>query len=200
MRNLTCNCNHTFEADLNDLVNLDEEPQQLIALASGNFMSARCPACGTILKPEFPLRLLWPSHNVEYFVIPEWDSVEPENSETYPKDVELLIGYPELADRIAVIQANLNPMGIEALKYYLLLKASEAAPDASPTICFHARTESYLEFHLHGLREGEAAITRIPSGVYERTLADYLANPDVEPFSSLRKGSYLSVRNLMEPA
>jgi hypothetical protein len=200
MRILTCNCDHTFEADLNDLVNLDEEPQQLTALSSGNFMSTLCPACGTVLKPEFPLRLVWPSHNVEYFVIPEWDSVEHENSESYPEDVELLVGYPELADRIAVIDANLNPVAVEALKYYLLLKASEAAPDASATVWFHSRTDVYLEFHLHGLREGEAAITRIPSSVYERTLSDYSANPDAEPFISLRKGTYLSVRNLMEPA
>ena len=200
MRILTCNCDHTFEADLSDLVNLDDEPQQLTALASGNFMSATCPACGAILKPEFPLSLVWPSHNVEYYVIPEWDSVEPENSDAYPKNVELLVGYPELADRIAVIQANLNPVAVEALKYYLLLKASEAAPDASATVWFHSRTDGYLEFHLHGLREGEAAITRIPSSVYERTLADYSANPAAEPFISLRKGSYLSVRNLMEPA
>ena len=200
MRILTCNCDHTFEADLNDLVNLDEEPQQLIALASGNFMSAICPACATILKPEFPLTLVWPSHRIEYFVIPEWDSVEPENSGTYPKDIEILVGYPELADRIAVIQANLDPVAVEALKYYLLLKASEAAPDASAIVWFHSRTDEYLEFHLHGLREGEAAITRIPSSVYDRTLADYSAHPDSEPFISLRKGSYLSVRNLMEPA
>jgi hypothetical protein len=200
MRSITCPCNHVFEADIPDSIDLDADSSQLKALADGDFLAITCPSCGYVSKPEFPLEVVWASHDLTLKVIPELERgdfyLQPTVS---PGDAQVVIGYPELADRIAVVAAGLDVLAIEALKYYLLVKAEEAAPDAEVGAWFSGRTDDIIEFHLHGLREGEVAVSRVPFALYERTLADSRADADSEPFASLRFGPYLSVQNILRP-
>lgn len=198
MRSITCPCTHVFEADVPEIVDLDADPTQLSALADGTFLAITCPNCGYESKPEFALTVVWPSHKAELKVLPEIDRGEFYR-EPPKEDTQVVIGYPELADRIAVIASGLDLVAVEALKYFLLLKAEEAVPDAEVGAWFSARTGDVVEFHLHGLREGEVAISRVPFALYERTLADSRANPKAEPFASLRFGPYLSVQNILRP-
>ena len=114
------------------------------------------------------------------------------------KDTEVLIGFAELADRVAVLDSNLSPLAIETLKYHLTIKARKSGTDIKPVILFEKRTENGdLEFHIHGLKKDEVAITHIPYALYETIYKDTLANPDNELFTSLRNGAYLSVQNIL---
>jgi hypothetical protein len=88
---------------------------------------------------------------------------------------------------------------VEALKYYLLLKAGESYPEEEIGAWYQGRSPDSLEFHLHGIREGEVAVTRLPLSIYEKTLADFIKHPRGEIFTSLRVRSYLSVQNMMRP-
>ncbi|MFA6508807.1 MAG: CpXC domain-containing protein [Treponemataceae bacterium] len=198
MRTIVCSCDASFDADLPDSIDLDQQPQQVEALLSGSFMTVTCPTCGRKLKPEFPLRLTWGSRGVKLYVIPELD--RPELAEMDEKGIEsiFVVGYPELADRIAVISADLEPMAIEALKYYLLVKAAEADPNAEASAWFHALNADTIDFHVHGLRPGEVAVSKVPRSLYERTLAEFRAHPDSEPFRSIQNGKYISVQNLFK--
>ncbi|GAB1481237.1 hypothetical protein MASR2M78_00520 [Treponema sp.] len=198
MKKISCSCNHVFEADLRDLIDIDQDTAELEKLAAGTFMTFTCPSCGTTVKPEYPIRVIWPSHNFDASVIPELDRGSFERGELRIEN-SLLVGYLELSDRIAVLKAKLEPIAIEALKYYLLLKADEAKPDAEVSAWFQNYSGDSIEFHLHGLRANEVAVSRIPYSLYERTLADFHADENAEPFVSLRKGPYLSVQNLLKP-
>jgi hypothetical protein len=95
-----------------------------------------------------------------------------------------------------VVAAGLDPLTVEALKYYLLLKAAEADPDAETSAWFHSVGNDFIEFHVYGLRPGEAAVSRIPRSLYERTLAESIAHAESEPFRSIAAGRYVSVQNL----
>jgi hypothetical protein len=186
-------------------IDLDLQSEYIEQILSGDFMAFTCSSCGKRHKPEFPITLIWPSRNRRFEVLPELERGEfyrkkrPAPRKSAEK-FEYLIGYPELVDRIAVLRDGLEPIAIEGLKYYLLLKAEENNPAGELSIWYHKQESDNLEFHLHGLRKDEVAVTRVPRSLYEKTLGDYKKSPKNELFSSLCARSYLSVQNLKEPA
>ncbi|MCA1951092.1 MAG: CpXC domain-containing protein [Treponema sp.] len=197
---ITCQCEHPFEVEIPDEVNLDQNPNAIEELCNGSFLTIVCPSCDSPLKPEFPLIIDWPSRNLHLQVLPEFDRGAFYRGQTKHADqAEVVIGYPEAADRIIVIKEGLEPIIIEALKYYLLLKADETNPEAEATAWFVGKQGDYLEFHVHGLRNEEVAVSRIPYSVYTKTREEYRKNPDAEPFKSIKSGAYTSVQNLLRP-
>jgi predicted nucleic-acid-binding Zn-ribbon protein len=46
MRSITCPCNHVFDANIPETIDLDSDKSQLDALADGTFMTVTCPSCG----------------------------------------------------------------------------------------------------------------------------------------------------------
>ena len=201
---ITCPCGVVFSADVDEEINLDQDPQCIDRIMDGSFMNFICPGCGKKHKPEFPLIVVWPGKNIKIEVLGELDRGEFYRRKKDPPGTETIIGYPELADRLAVIRDGLEPVAVEALKYYLLLKAEETYPDLQISAWYHSpesnsgKSES-IEFHLHGIRPDEIAVSRMPWSLYEKTLAEYRKNPRQELFSSLRTRSYLSVQNMQRP-
>ena len=195
---ITCQCEHQFNVDIPELVNLDTNPKAIDELCNGTFLTIVCPSCDTPLKPEFPLTIEWPSHSMQLQILPEFD-----RGAFYLHQIkktssgEIVIGYPEAADRIMVVKEGLNPIIIEALKYYLLLKADETNPEAEASAWFSGKQGDFLEFHVHGLRNDEVAVSRIPFSVYTKTLTEYQKDPEIEPFKSLHFEGYVSVQNLL---
>ncbi len=194
---ITCQCEHVFDVTIPDSINLDEEPHYIEELYNGTFLRVTCPSCDMVLKPEFPLIIIWPSRKLELSVIPEFDRNAFYHEKYTISTPDVIIGYPEAADRIMVLKEGFDPHIIEALKYYLLLKAEETNPDAEISVWFSGRDSDTLEFHIHGLKTDEVAISRIPLSLYEKTLAAYKNDPTSEPFRSLQVGPYLSVQNLL---
>jgi hypothetical protein len=204
-RKIPCFCDNTFTVEVPEEIDLDLHPQYIDEIMAGSFMIFTCASCGKKHKPEFPITLLWPSHFIRFEVIPELERGEfyrrkkdPPFSVKPPiEKVETIIGYPELADRIAVLRDGLEPYAIEGVKYFLLLKAYETYPEEEISIWYQNRGPEGLEFHIHGLKQDEVAVTRLPLALYEKTLGDYKKHPKGEPFVSLRVRSYLSVQNMM---
>jgi hypothetical protein len=201
---ITCFCENAFEVEVPEEIDLDKSPQYLDEIQNGSFFSYTCPSCGKTHKPEFPLSVLWPSKKFRFEVFPELERGEfyrrkkpPENKT--PLAFETIIGYPEMADRLAVIKDGFEPAAAEAIKYYLHLKAEEQYPDEEIDIWYYASDDSSLEFHVHGLREEEVAVMKIPLSLYQKTLDDYKAHPKKELFTALKVRGYLSVKNTMRP-
>jgi hypothetical protein len=132
-------------------------------------------------------------------VIPELERGEfyRDKKDTYK--FETIISYPEMADRLSVINDGLEPVIIEALKAYLLDKAAESYPDKEVNAWYHSNSPDGIEFHLDGIRHGEVAVMRIPKEVYDKTFHDYKKNPKNGIFPSLCVRSYLSVQNYLRP-
>jgi len=207
-RKIQCFCDKVFEVEVPEEINLDANPAYLDEIKNGSFFNFTCPACGKKHKPEFPLSILWPSKNLRFEVLPELErgGFYRRKKNSKQKDAaETIIGYPEMADRLAVIHDGFEPAPIEAIKYYLQLKAEEQYPDEELEIWYFGFStggdqlgiESYLEFHIHGIKENEVAVMKVPLSLYDKTLHDYKSNPKMEMFSILRVQTYLSYKNTM---
>lgn len=245
---IPCLCDNAFTVELPQEIDLDREGRYLEEILDGSFMNFRCPSCGKLHKPEFAVRLVWPSRNVQLELIPElergaflrresgkgprgiWGGGKKRPAAGDPDTgkadlpVETVIGYPELLDRIAVLRDGLDSTAVEAIKYFLLLKAEDSRledpPDAGPREntpsppekgelrAWYRRkgpsmdsggTGEILEFHLEGLREGELAVSRIPRSLYEKTLEESRGGKKNDPYRGLCVGTYISARNMFSP-
>ena len=112
---------------------------------------------------------------------------------------ETLIGYPEMAERLMILRDDLEPIAVEALKYYLFVKAQENNPDGEIGVWYQGVNQGSLEFHIQGLKEDSIAVMKIPLDLYAKTLRDYTDQPKSELYNSLRFGNYCSVQNMMRP-
>ncbi|MDR0387108.1 MAG: CpXC domain-containing protein [Treponema sp.] len=201
-RDIPCLCENTFTVEVPEEINLDEQLLYLDAILDGTFMSFVCSICGKTHKPEFPVKVLWPSRNLVMEVLPQEERAfffRRKKKNRKADEAETVIGYDELADRLAVIRDGLEPVVIEALKYYFHLKAGEFCPDTETGVRYRRKNAGGLEFHLYGLRRDSVAITNVPLEMYEKTLAEFKRRPKGEPFASLRFGSCLSAQNMMLP-
>jgi hypothetical protein len=196
---ITCPCENSFTVEVDEEIDLDQKPDQIEEILNGTFMTFFCPSCGKKHKPEFPVTLQWLSKKIRIEVLPELDRGEYYRRKKDPPGTETVIGYPEMADRLSVIQDGLEPAAIEALKYLLQVKAEETYPDAEISIWYQGKGSDSIEFHIHGIKALEVAVTHIPLHVYEKTVADFIKHPKNELFSSLRKRSYLSIQNNIRP-
>jgi len=196
---ITCLCGTNILIDYEENIDLDQEPKYLEEISIGKFMTYTCSFCGKKNKPEFPITIEWKSKNLTMRVIPELERGEfyRDKKDTYK--FETIISYPEMADRLAVINDGLDPVAIEALKAFLVDKAAENYPDKDVNAWYHLSDPSFIEFHLDGIRQGEVAVMKIPHEVYKKTLDDFKKNPKHGIFPSLRVRSYLSVQNYLRP-
>ena len=210
-RKITCFCDNTFDVEAPEEIDLDSTSGYFDEIQNGTFMNFTCPSCGKKHKPEFPLSVLWPSKNLRFEVFPELERGEfyrrkktpPEKG---PYTLETIVGYPELADRLAIIRDGFEPAAVETIKYFLQLKAEEQYPDDEIDIWYFSSKEAdgsggqgVLEFHIHGIRQNEVAVMKVPFSLYQKTFDDYTKNPKSETFSALRVRTYLSVKNTMIP-
>lgn len=206
---IPCYCDNTFDVDVPAEINLDSNSEYFDQIQAGTFLNFTCPGCGKKHKPEFPLSVLWPSKQLRFEVFPELERGDFYRRKDTPsvKDknaLETIIGYPELADRLALIRDGFEPAPVEAIKYNLHLKAEDQYPDAELDIWYAGfvnggNDSAFLKFHIHGIRKDEVAVIKIPHSVYQKTWDDFRKNPKSETFSVLRVRTYLSVKNTMRP-
>jgi hypothetical protein len=201
-RKIPCFCDNSFEVEVPEEIDLDKNNEYLSEIQNGRFLNFTCSSCGKNHKPEFPILILWPSKNQRFEVFPEMDRGEfyrgrKNSTEKSLYPTETIIGYPELADRLAVIRDGFDPVPVEVIKYYLQLKAEEQYPDDELDIWYFGSNKDDIEFHIHGIKDNEVAVMKVPISLYQKTMEDYIANPKKEIFGILRVGSYLSVKNTM---
>jgi len=202
IKNFSCLCGANIQLDYSEEIDIDEKSEYLDEIHSGSFMSVSCNSCGKKHKPELKITIVWKSKNLKMEIIPELERGEYYRYLKKKKNnqsVQTIIGFPEMADRLAVIKDELEPVVIETLKSFLLTKAAENYPDNDINAWYYSRVGEGIEFHLDGIRHDEIAVMKIPQEIYAKTLDDYKKHPKKEIYTSLRAGSYLSVRNLSRP-
>ena len=197
MRSLTCPCETVFDADLPDFVDLDASPDTVTEILNGTFLSARCPNCGNLVKPDVSVRITSASRSLDLQVVPELDRWSfYRGAVSVPKGTEVVIGYRELAERIRESQDGLSHAAMEIIKYFLLARAEQDSPEADIVIEYAGREDDRLEFDIWGLKEGEAGLIRVPDALYQKTLSELPHKSAEEPFSRIFSGTYRSIRIL----
>lgn len=197
MATITCKCEAQIETPLPDTVDLDREPVRLEGLRSGDFLSVHCDNCGATVRPELAVRVRWNSRRTDVFVLPEIERLSFYSGHAaVPRNAEVLIGYPELFERIRTLDAGLDPRAVEIVKYYLQEKAEETSPEADIDIYFESLEAGKLTFHVEGVKQGEVGIVRLPMEKYEQVALGLGETASREPFAELFKGSYRSLRKL----
>jgi uncharacterized small protein (DUF1192 family) len=196
---LHCPCKNVFSIDYDEEINLDANPDIIEKIMDGTFMHYTCSKCGKNHKPEFHISIIWDAKKIKMDVLPELERGEFYRRKKDPPNMVTIIGYPEMAERIAVLRDELEPIAVEALKYFLFMKADEHYPENNISVWYQHKAMDNLELHIHGIRENEVAVSRVPLQMYQTILTDYKKKPRSEPFSSLKHRTYISLQNMLWP-
>jgi len=199
MRKITCFCEHVFEVDAPELLDLDTEVKAENEIFEGSFMAYTCPNCGKLVKPELSCRIVSKKKGIDLFMFPETERLDfYHEREHEPKGSSVVIGYSELVERLHVLNAKLVPEAVEVLKYFLYQKAESVNPEADISVFFEKVDADSLEFHILGIKADQIAVMKVPLNFYEEAIKDCKERKDEEPFASIIKGSYISVMNMFK--
>ena len=200
-RRIVCFCEHAFDADVPDSIDLGTQPEVEQAIIDGEFLSIRCPNCGKVLKPEFPVLIEDPQAENSIFFVPELDrSAYFRDSLSYSlrEATRVAIGYEELVEKFLLKRYNLDDRVVEIAKYYLLSKIMENEPgDKEVRILFSKREQDIIFFNVLGLKKDEVGILKVPMATVEKIGSRLAEKKQQEPFSEILKAPYISINNLL---
>jgi hypothetical protein len=199
-REIICFCEHRFDADIPDSVDLGREPEVEQAILSGEFLNLRCPNCGKVLKPEFPVLIEDPEAENSVFFVPELDrGVYFRGALPYSlrEANRVAIGYEELVEKFLLKQYDLDDRAVEIVKYYLLSKIMEDySGETELRILFSKQEGETLLFNLIGLKENEVGVLKVPMQTLRKAESQLDEKRQQEPFSEILKGPYVSINKL----
>lgn len=194
-RKVVCYCDRDFEVDLPDQVELNPEMEE--AILKGSFMSTKCPHCGKLLKPEFPVRVKNLERGIDIFMVPEQDrNVFYDNSLPYSikEGMSVVIGHRELIEQLLVIKSALDMRAVEIVKFYLLKKAlNDYDSEERLSIIFTGKEQDMLVFHIFGLKKDQLGIVHVALEKYQRIVQELDARVKEEPFGVLLAPPYVSI-------
>ncbi|HUZ16870.1 MAG TPA: CpXC domain-containing protein [Spirochaetia bacterium] len=196
---ITCFCESELEIEVPESVDLSEDDALEERILSGAFLSFRCGQCGKILKPELPLSVRDSSRGMELFLVPELERgayFMGKTSYAVSDAVHgrIVIGYPELVEKLKIARSGLDDRVVELIKYLLGQKT-----DGSDTIqiLFHEGDAERLTFHILGLKEGEVGVSKVPRSFYERMEGELEARSADEPYRSIVEPPYVSINKMI---
>jgi hypothetical protein len=207
-RRIACFCEKVFEVDLPTVIDLSARPEAADEVLRGEFMAVSCPACGKRLTPEFPCRFTGvPAGTIgtiEIELVPEAERVAylaGRLGRDIGKPDRVVIGVPELAEKLAIFRSGLDDRAVEVLKFMLVTRPGrdgEPSPAAGRevVVTFRGIEAGRLLFHIAGLRETEVAVARIEQSLYDRIAADLANRLAAEPFRDFCAPPYVSVRRV----
>jgi hypothetical protein len=200
-RRIVCFCEHAFDAEIPDSIDLGEQPEVEQAIVDGEFLSIRCPNCGKVLKPEFPVLIEDPQAENSVFFVPELDrSAFFRGTLAYSlrEANRVAIGYEELVEKFLLKRYNLDDRVVEMVKYYLLSKIMEDEPeDKEVRILFSKQEGDTVAFNVLGFKKDEVGILKVPMSTVEKISSQMPEKKQQEPFSEILKAPYISINNLL---
>lgn len=201
-RRIACFCQATFEAELPTAADMSADPEIGELILDGSFMAATCPACGRRLTPEFPFRLTGVKGFGEIFMVPEADRVAYDRGTlgyATGSPGRVVVGFPELAEKVLVAGLGLDDRVIEIMKYYLLTGSgggAEAEAEREIGILYRGREGERHLFHIVGMKENEVGVARLAEELYVKIAADVESRVKEEPFQDFCVPPWVSLRRI----
>jgi hypothetical protein len=197
MKKVTCRCDAVVEIDVPDIIDLDADPSGLARLADGDSPSAVCPRCGALVRAELPLRVKSATRGLDAVVLSDMERLSAYRGKADPSGSgEILLGYQELFERARILRDGFDPKAVEALKYVLQGKAEESEPEADVSVFYNGLKDGSLEFHILGLKSGQAGVVKLPRTSYDRIASDIGSAVSKEPYKTIFSGRYKSIKKL----
>jgi hypothetical protein len=200
VREIECYCGQRVETDFPETVDLDAAPGAADEILEGTFMSLECPHCGTMLKPELPVRVRSASTGLDVYLVPELDrnAFARGSLSGLPADAaRVAIGYPELVEKLRIWRTGLDDAAVEVVKYYLLSRALEDEEQRDVRILFVGREDDgRLRFQIEGLKDREVALSRVPEATYNKAKERLHEIAGEDPFREMLQPPYVSVNRI----
>ena len=198
-RHIACFCESSFDAEIPESADLASDAGVEQQILSGDFMAVTCPACGKRLTPEFPFRLTGVRTAGEVFLVPQVDRgayLLGTLDYAVGNPGRVVIGFPELAEKVLIFGRGLDDRVIEIMKYYLLTGAAgpEQEGESDVSLLYRGEEEGKHLFHILGMKEGEVGVARLAGGIYSKIAADVERRVLEEPFREFCEPPWVSLR------
>jgi hypothetical protein len=199
-RHIACFCENSFDAQIPESADLAADPGVQELIQSGDFMAVSCPSCGKRLTPEFPFRLTGVMKVGEIFLIPEADRaafVRGRLEYDVGKPGRIVVGFPELAEKVLICARGLDDRVIEIMKYYLLTGAAAGGDqehDKDVTLAYRGVEGDKHLFHILGIKAGEVGVARLAGQFYQKIASDVESRVREEPFRDFCEPPWVSLR------
>lgn len=214
MYKITCYCDTEIETEIEDVFDISREPSIIDEIVDGRFLNFTCPNCGKILKPELTIRFKDEGRFFDLYFIPEAERnsflagtfaevprpndcsgtlAEPD-TEPSAGGYTVVIGYPELAERMLLLRLNLDPGVMEIIKYFYLRKIQSPG---NIKIYFDHSDDDKLYFHIHGLKQDEIGVAGIPQTFYDRIVRELSASEIKPEYAEIIAAPYISVNKIV---
>ena len=191
MKMIPCYCNKEVEFDFPEEIDIAESPDTVDSIFDGSFMSVTCPYCGKVLKPEEPVRIFDSKGTLDINLVPELRRNAFLSGRHRVASGTVAIGFPELAEKLAIYLAGLDEGTVEILK----LPGINRDSGSDIAIYFAGLETDSLVFHVHGLQPDKIGVTRISRDLYERT-REALEKTDDPVYKEIKAPPYVSVRKI----
>lgn len=201
-----CLCENKFDVTPVKKIDLDSEPSFVEKIKDGSFNGFKCPKCGTMVRPEVVIHIDWKSKGVKLAYVPEKmrylclsfcmnKKAAEKSGEKCPFDEGYtpIIGNWELLDRINSINAGLETVPFEALKFLVLqgAKGNKAKID----IALKSVDDINFQFYVSGVSE-DMGVINLPRKLYEDLLTDFQKRKKNDIFKAVVLNKYISYKNI----
>ena len=193
-----CTCYAPVDFEYDEVVDLAQAPEAANRIMAGSFMEVKCPKCGKALHPEFPFTVKHEGKKIDIQFLPERmrdDYLRGTSKYCFKKDGRIVIGFPELAEKLKIINEGFDDRVIEVIKYYMVSKIEADQKPENEIRAFFECTDSdgNLVYQVLGLKDKEVAMITIPKSFYEVCKVKTLAYKNSEPFCLFLSPPYISL-------
>lgn len=132
------NCGETLKVNMNEFVDVVENPEYKSKIIEGDFFLNQCPGCGDAIMVEYPVMYMDPSRKLNVYMAPEHEadlldqlnSLEiPENDEDEDRIYRLTSCGVQLMEKILIAERGKDDRIIELYKFIIWDSVKEEWPD-----------------------------------------------------------------------
>ncbi|MFP4490181.1 MAG: CpXC domain-containing protein [Spirochaetaceae bacterium] len=193
-REITCYCGETLETDFPEQIDISRKPETVDQILNGTFMSIRCDSCGAVVKPEFYVKIIDSSGKMDITFFPELERTKYLSGKRTSQSDRVVIGYPELREKVLLFKKNLDDRAVEIIKFLLLEKVVE--PDEVSIQMVDIDEQEQLVFHITGIKKEEVGVSKIPIHLYNRVADSIEERLKEESFAHIAGGQYVSINKI----
>ena len=178
------NCGETIKVNMNEFVDVVEDPEYKAQIIEGDFFLNECPGCGDGVMVEYPVMYMDPSRKLNVYMAPEHedDMLEHLNSLDVPdsdQDEEAVYRLTscglQLMEKILIAERNRDDRVVELYKFVVWDDVKEDYPDLEEgdLLFMFDDDEEYLVVWPSENEAGEKLTIPFDDNLYNQLASDY---------------------------